>query len=198
MLETIIISDRNIDTEFSGSTMSLCIILNGIIYVANIGNSRSVIGERDKSGKISAIQLTQDHVPGVEKESERIMSKGGRIFPVEYDFGPPGRPRIWLGHMDVPGLTISRSIGDTVGTSVGVVSSPDCTSYNINSGTKFLVIASDGVWDMVENQEVIDILSLNKKINHAMNIIVAESYSRWIEKEQVADNITICVLRFEQ
>jgi len=124
VVETIIIADRNIGTEFSGSTMSLCIILNDIIYVANVGNSRAVIGERDKSGKISAIQLTQDHVPGVEKESERIMSRGGRIFPVEYGFGPSGRQRIWLGHMDVPGLTISRSIGDTVGTSVGVVSSP--------------------------------------------------------------------------
>ncbi len=41
-------------------------------------------------------------------EKARILAAGGRVFAVEYDDGVDGPPRVWLGHMDVPGLAMSR------------------------------------------------------------------------------------------
>ena len=196
VLETILVADKTVSSEFSGTTMSLCIVLGYQVYAANVGNSRSVIGESDRCGKNIAIQLTQDHLPSVEKESVRIKSKGGRIFPVYYESGLPGKQRVWLGHMDVPGLAISRSLGDTIATTVGVISNPDCTSYSINSSSRYLIVASDGVWEVMENQELIDILSYAENITNAMHTILAETYSRWMDSEQVVDDTTICIIRF--
>jgi hypothetical protein len=47
-------------------------------------------------------------------EKQRILSAGGRVFAVEYEDGQDGPQRVWLGHMDVPGLAMSRSLGDKV------------------------------------------------------------------------------------
>ena len=196
IVETMLVADRDINTEFSGSTMSLCIILNGKLFATNIGNSRCIIGQGKSHGKIRAVQLTQDHIPENEIEKHRIKSKGGRIFAVNYDDFTCGKSKIWLGHMDVPGLTISRSLGDTVATTVGVISLPECSTYNLNLDTKYLVVATDGIWEMMQNQEIIDVLCSTNSVSKALNIICAESYSRWMDKEQVVDDITMFVFRF--
>ena len=52
----------------------------------------------------------------------RIEAKGGRVFAIKYDDGIDGPPRVWLGNMDVPGLAMSRSLGDTVGHDAGIIS----------------------------------------------------------------------------
>ena len=153
IVETMLVADRDINTEFSGSTMSLCIILNGKIFATNIGNSRCIIGQGKSHGKIRAVQLTQDHIPENEIEKHRIKSKGGRIFAVNYDDFTCGKSRVWLGHMDVPGLTISRSLGDTVATTVGVISLPECSTYNLNLDTKYLDTKMNklNLWSIAQN-----------------------------------------------
>lgn len=49
---------------------------------------------------------------------------------------------------------MSRSIGDFIAKSLGVISEPVCTSYVRNSGDLFIVIASDGIWDAMDNDDV--------------------------------------------
>ena len=49
---------------------------------------------------------------------------GGRVFAVEYDDGVDGPCRVLLGHMDVPGLAMSRSLGDAIAHTAGVSSEP--------------------------------------------------------------------------
>ena len=93
-------------------------------------------------------------------------------------------------------LRISRSLGDTVATTVGVISLPECSTYNLNLDTKYLVVATDGIWEMMQNQEIIDVLCSTNSVSKALNIICAESYSRWMDKEQVVDDITMFVFRF--
>lgn len=51
---------------------------------------------------------------------------------------------------------MSRSIGDTIGSEVGVISTPICTFYDLRGNSdSFVVIASDGVWDVMENDDVV-------------------------------------------
>ncbi len=111
-IEKSVIGNFRIDTEFSGTTLSMAIIRGNTLTGVNIGDSRVIIGKRDENSKnpnnLAAEEFTHDHKPDTPKEKERILAAGGRVFAVEYDDGIDGPPRVWLGHMDVPGLAMSR------------------------------------------------------------------------------------------
>jgi hypothetical protein len=70
--------------------------------------------------------LTRDHKPCEKDEAQRIYEKGGRIKPFRDDETDEfvGPPRVWLKDDDVPGLAMSRSFGDRVASSVGVIAEP--------------------------------------------------------------------------
>ena len=104
-----IIRNFRVDTEFSGTTLSMAIIRGNKITGVNIGDSRVIIG-KEEGGKLIAEEFTHDHKPDTPKEKERIIATGGRVFAVEYDDGIDGPPRVWLGNMDVPGLAMSRYV----------------------------------------------------------------------------------------
>lgn len=196
VLETLLIADSNVNTDFSGLSISLCVIFEARIIAASVGNCRSIVAIQDTNDSLVPIQLTNDHLPDVEAECKRILSKGGRIFPVVYDAGQRGKNRVWLSHVDLPGLAITRSIGDTIATTVGVISNPEFTIHNIENASRYLIVATDGIWNMMTNKELIDILSSMTNVSQAANAIVSESYTRWLHREQVADDITICVVKF--
>ena len=62
---------------------------------------------------------------------------------------------MWKLHEDTPGLAMSRSIGDTIGADIGVIATPVTSEYDhIVGNDSFIVAASDGVWDVMENSEV--------------------------------------------
>ena len=54
------------------------------------------------------------------------------MFAVEYDDGVDGPQRVWLGNMDVPGLALSRSLGDVIAHTAGVSSECEFTEYDFN------------------------------------------------------------------
>lgn len=58
-----------------------------------------------------------------------------------------------------PGLSISRSLGDILAHHIGVTSEPDIKIHEINPNDKFLAIASDGIWDNLGPDEVIEIIN---------------------------------------
>lgn len=108
-IESAIIRNFRVDTEFSGTTLSMAIIRGHTITGVNIGDSRVIIGKIEPgSDDILMEEFTRDHKPDLPSEKERILNAGGRVFAVEYDDGIDGPPRVWLGHMDVPGLAMSR------------------------------------------------------------------------------------------
>jgi hypothetical protein len=106
-VEKDLLKNYRIDAEFSGTTLSMAIIRDNTVTGVNIGDSRVILG-REKDGQLTAVEITTDHKPDSPKEKERILASGGRVFAVEYDDGIDGPPRVWLGHMDVPGLAMSR------------------------------------------------------------------------------------------
>lgn len=68
--------------------------------------------------------------------------------------GPVGPFRVWLRDEDTPGLAMSRAIGDHIARRIGVIARPDVRVTKLPAGESFLVIASDGVWEYMSNQEV--------------------------------------------
>jgi serine/threonine protein phosphatase PrpC len=122
------------DIEFSGSTCVIVYINDQELYTANIGDSRAIIGtyEVGKSNfgcKVGIViegrDITRDHKPDEADEAARILSNGGRIDsfkgPEGEDVGPL---RVWQKDLNVPGLAMTRALGDGAGRLAGVISIP--------------------------------------------------------------------------
>jgi len=193
-VERDLLRNFRIDTEFSGTTLSMAIVRGNELTGVNIGDSRVIMGKQVGEGGMTPKEITFDHKPDSPKEKERILACGGRVFAVEYDDGVDGPPRVWLGHMDVPGLAMARSLGDVVAHSAGVISEPEFTEYKLNPETdKFLVIATDGLWEFVSNQETIEIVEGQIGPAQAVDTLVTEAGTRWMKEEQVIDDTTVIV-----
>jgi serine/threonine protein phosphatase PrpC len=191
-----IVADASIETDFSGTTFTCAVIRGNTMTTGNIGDSRSTVGFRNASGGITGIAISQDHKPDLPEEKARIEAKGGRVFAVEYDDGVDGPPRVWLGHMDVPGLAMSRSLGDAVAHSAGVSSEPDFVEYEFNPDGRedlILVLASDGLWEFMTDQEVMEMAVQTTEPRYAVDKLISEANERWMAEEQVIDDTTVCV-----
>jgi serine/threonine protein phosphatase PrpC len=193
--ETEVLREASIETDFSGTTFTCAIIRDNKCIMANVGDSRTTLGFKNASGGVSAVNLTIDHKPDLPAEKARIEAKGGRVFAVEYDDGVDGPARVWLGHMDVPGLAMSRSLGDAVAHTAGVSSEPEFFEYEFNRGREdiIIVMASDGLWEFMSDQEVIDIAANTTEPRFAVDRLISEANERWMKEEQVIDDTTVCV-----
>ena len=191
---------QSIDTKFSGSTCVTIILTKNKIISANAGDSRAVMG-RYINGKWINIDLSHDQKPNNPGEKERILSHGGRIEAYKDenggDFGPP---RVWLKNEDIPGLAMSRSFGDEVAASVGTISEPEIEEYEITEDDKFIIIASDGIWEFISSQECVEFIKdfyEKKDLKGCLKFLLNESSKRWIKEEEVIDDITAVLIFFE-
>jgi serine/threonine protein phosphatase PrpC len=66
--------------------------------------------------------------------------------------------RVWLKHEDTPGLAMSRSFGDSTACRVGVNAIPEIKMFDLELNDKIIVLASDGVWEFLDNQQVANIV----------------------------------------
>jgi serine/threonine protein phosphatase PrpC len=68
-----------------------------------------------------------------------------------------GPSRVWKKGCQAPGLSLSRSLGDTIGKHVGVTATPDITKLTLKPNAhQFLILASDGVTDVMSNLEMVN------------------------------------------
>ena len=105
--------------------------------------------------------MNRDHKPELRDEAERILKCGGRIdsFRDYYNNGEPiGPQRVWLQHEEIPGLAMSRSFGDRVAHSVGVSPEAETLQFTLSLNDKYIIIASDGVWEFLSNEDVASIV----------------------------------------
>ena len=186
-----------IDTTFSGSTCVTTIISPSRIICANTGDSRAVLGKY-KNGIWISENLSRDHKPNEEDEMKRILSNGGRIQPYKDENNNPiGPERVWVLDDDVPGLAMSRSFGDEVAHDVGVISQPEVLDFYFCDEDKFVIVASDGLWEFISSEECVKIVGefyLKGDVNGALNFLYRESSKRWIMEEEVIDDITLIIV----
>ena len=190
-----------IDTQFSGSTCVTIILTKNQIISGNVGDSRAVMG-RCINGKWINIDLTKDQKPDTPEEKERIIKRGGRVESYKdengNDFGPK---RVWLKNADIPGLAMARSFGDEVAASVGTISEPVIEKFDITENDKFIIIASDGIWEFITSLECVNIVKdfyLKKDLKGCLKYLLNESSKRWIKEEEVIDDITCVLIFFEE
>ena len=198
-----LISNESINSIFSGTTCVSLIYTPIKLICANIGDSRAVVGRYDKRlKKWVSINLSRDHKPTEEDEARRILKKGGRIKPFidEETGGEVGPPRVWVKDDDVPGLAMTRSFGDRVAAIAGTICVPEIKEYAFHEGDKFIIIASDGIWEFISSEECVNIVGKfyeNNEIVECCEYLYEESRKRWIQEEEVVDDITMLLVFFD-
>ena len=199
-------SKHNFDTEKSGSTLCLGILSNKNLIFANIGDSRAILCScyninNRQNWKCS--QLTKDHKPMDKSEYKRIISSGGtvsRLINIEKNNEEIGPYRVWGKTQDKgPGLAMSRSIGDGLAKTLGVLSEPDIFQYGLNENDKFIVCASDGVWEYLSNEDVMntikDIYENEGNAEEACDILVKKASNEWKkENNKTMDDISCAII----
>lgn len=187
----------DIDTNFSGSTCSSVLLTHDGFFTSNVGDSRSIKGTYLNS-KWNFEQLSRDHKATETDEANRVIRFGGRIEPFkEKDGTYAGPKRVWLKKEQIPGLAMTRSFGDQVASSVGVVCEPEIRNFFWKEEDKFIVIASDGLWEYVSNKEVVDIVGryyAGRTADKACDSLYSLAHQRWRENDDCIDDITIIVM----
>merc|ERR1712129_340044 len=140
-----------------------------------------------------AMDLTNDHTPGLEVERERIIAAGGAV---RRSHGDP-HERVYVMNMMYPGLAMSRSLGDTEAQSVGVTCEPDVCAWKVEDSWRFVLLCSDGVWEFMSSQEAVDLIGQYEFDDReaAANALAEEAKTRWLKEEiTTVDDITvICI-----
>jgi len=187
--------NSDIDANFSGTTCVMVLQVGEKILCANVGDSRAIMVK--ENNKI--IPLSIDQKPDDPEETKRIVENGGEISQFEEDGEKSGPFRVWKKGEEYPGIAMSRSIGDFIATTLGVVPVPKFLDEKVDSDTKFIVVASDGVWEFLENQKVAEIVMPFYKNNDpdgACKALIKESTDWWNKEDVVVDDITAIVVFF--
>ena len=169
--------DKNLEkfdiTQNCGSTATIVVMDNNIIYCANVGDSKCFYID-----KKNAVQMSEDHNCKNEKEKEQLTKKGVKIF-LNRVFGS---------------LALTRTFGDFEFKKEGITCIPFIKKiYLDKNDIKYIVIASDGIWDVVNKDKLFQMYQELKKdtseefCNNLVDFAINEGSS---------DNISCIVLKF--
>ena len=193
----------HIDTQRSGATCTAVVLERGRLAVACVGDCRCVLGkvetEGDDTNTAFPFVMTRDHRPELDDERARVEACGARIDHIRAPDGSARGPlRVWLHGADAPGLMVTRSVGDGVASSIGVTAVPEVFVVPLERTVRFLVVATDGIWDMLSNEEVVEMVCRHlHEPETACNALVAAASAKWRATIGHADNITVGVLVFD-
>lgn len=178
-------------TTRDGSTCVTFLMNPHHIAVSHVGDSRCVIGMQNGS-----VRVTLDHEPDLPSERAKIEARGGSV-----EFHPtPGAKKGGGVHRVNKDLCMSRSFGDP--RCKGVIDCvPDVIVYPDAFGVETLVVASDGLWHHLSNEEAINIASKPQFANceEAAKALYAELWKRIHKNKDPTfgrDNTMIVVGRF--
>jgi len=159
------------DSEYIGTTATLILIKDNKIYCANVGDSKAYI-IYDKTYK----QISCDHKCSNEDERKRIGEIGGKII----------KNRV-MGQ-----LILTRTLGDLYVKQFGVINTPDISVYDINESVNYVILASDGVWDVVDLDTIINMGKARKNVGEFCEDIVKLSINKGTK-----DNVSCIVISFK-
>ncbi|OMJ69212.1 hypothetical protein SteCoe_33124 [Stentor coeruleus] len=198
-MQSALINHPHIDVTYSGTT-AVTVYLHGKTCIcANVGDSRAIIGRFTENWEFA--ELSSDHKPDTNSEKMRIEAAGGRVEPY-FDSNSGtfvGPNRVWVKNQPLPGLAMSRSLGDFLASSVGVISEPDVFIHNIEKEDKFLLLASDGIWEALDNLTCIKIVGEyyeEGNIQGAARMLLEMAEDVWNKRDNYVDDITFIIVFF--
>ena len=193
----------------SGTTAIVALVHNEILTIANVGDSRAVLCSNNKTQALS----TDHKIATDEKEREKYLDLSAaksridelaRKDPTasEQDhFNKVFQGKLYIikcnrflyNHKSGRCLAMSRAIGDKDFKQFGLSSEPDITQHKITDQCQFIILASDGIWDTVSNEDAAEhvkyVLDTNGSPRNACETIVALAHA-----SGSSDNITAVVV----
>lgn len=171
-------------TECGSTCLIVCHFKSGsndYLNILNTGDSRCVLSRNN-----IAHTLTRDHKPDWPDEKWRIKKLGGQVKKVGNTFR-------------IGDLSVSRAFGD-IDANKYVTHRPDIYKYKIKKKDRFIIIACDGLWDVVSPQDAVNFVldkcydSDMKRINVGINI--ADELAKFAIESESGDNVTCIVVLF--
>ena len=198
------IQKEKFDCQNSGTTCIIVIQLEEKIICANTGDSRAILiynkNNDDNLMNSKIYNLSYDCKPELPKERQRIYECGGCVEKALDENDEEGGPyRVWVQGEDYPGLAMSRSIGDMDAKKIGVIPNPQIVEYTIDYYSKYMMIASDGIWEFISNEEAMKIGNKFYSRNDAIglcNELYKKSLNLWLKEDCVVDDMTLIVVFF--
>lgn len=159
----------------TGSTATVAFFKNGTLYIANTGDSRTVLctaGQAELS--------SDDHKPDRYDEKQRIESLGGQV--------------VFWGTWRVQSmLAVSRALGDKY-LAPYIIPDPEITQKRLTTDDEFLILGCDGVWDVFNNQEAVDLVKVELNQNGNDYQKAAKALMNAAYAKGSTDNISVIVV----
>ncbi|KAI8616304.1 phosphatase 2C-like domain-containing protein, partial [Chytriomyces sp. MP71] len=183
-----------IDTYMSGSTAAVVIILHEdrCALIASVGDSRIILGRRD-GDDVVAEQITTDHTCADDEELDRVTKNGARVEQMLTEDGKDGPLRIYKGTLPYPGLVVTRSLGDTCAIKLGVLCDPEVFERELSKRDRFFILASDGLWDGLDNGQVVKVVDKYESPQKASEVLNRKALKS-LDAKAIDDNVTNVVV----
>ena len=179
----------NLVANDMGTTANIMLIKNGVIYIANVGDSLSVMYKNKK-----AYNLNKEHQTIIESEKERVIKSGAKI----------------IGFRINGMLNLTRAIGDLKFKTnsnlkrheQSVIALPEITKIEDTEGIDFIIMGCDGVWDCVKRQLVCDFVDReirenpDKKLSEILKVIFDRCVSPIWGVILGTDNMSCIIIQF--
>ncbi|KAI3771085.1 hypothetical protein L6452_02239 [Arctium lappa] len=190
-------ADMSIDSYGSGTTSVSVLKQGDNLIIMNLGDSRALLCTRSNDDKLQPVQLTIDLKPSIQSEYERIKNSGGRVKAMEHE---PSVFRVWMPDQDCPGLAMSRAFGDFCLKDYGLICDPNIFYRKLTEQDEFVVLATDGVWDVLTNDEVVKIVGSVKKRPMAARFLIDHAVRAWRYKYPASkiDDCAAVILFFKK
>lgn len=159
-----------------GATALAVLLGQGQLHWANAGDCRLLLVSRD-----GCHQLTADHRLGNAAERIRIERTGRTVIRLPYLYVGPD------------GLMVTRSLGDRRFKPAGVTATPQTGQRLLDAADRWLIAATDGIWDALGNDEVAKITTWHKSASTVAQAIAAAAISNGGQ-----DNATVLVVDLQQ
>jgi len=202
---------NDVDLSESGSTLTLCVLDHSqeMAVTAWVGDSRCVRGH---GSELIAESLSDDHKPQQYRERSRIIAHGGRVSSCGLvDAGSGKLPRESrcipratgaLSGESASGLSMSRSMGDGLYQTVGVIHDPEIRRValrdQLGEQTQFVLCCSDGIWEFVTNEEAVRLVGGfgRRNAEYAAETLLQRARLRWLQKlsGERTDDISVVVV----
>jgi protein phosphatase 2C family protein 2/3 len=173
---------QTVGPERSGSCATVVMVIDEMIYVINVGDSRAIMSI-DAGSQIGV--LSRDHKPDDELEKIRIQAAGGKIYrtqtfakaaagPGEKDLYVQGPLRVFPGR-----LSVSKTFGDIEakrprfgGNPNVIVCDPDIKCFKVQDNFDFIMIGCDGIFERLNNRDCIDAIwdRITEQINFSLKM----------------------------
>ena len=163
--------------DMSGSTACTLLLTPNTIYIANTGDSRCIISEQG-----NALAMTVDHKPNEQVEYQRIKENKEKLT--------------YTGVYRIGGLAVSRVIGDfhIKKDTKSVIYRPDIFMAKRNEYQEFILLATDGLYDVMTNQEIVNFVHKQMKTTYDLDIISKRLVEYSIKVKKSFDDVSVVII----